>query len=268
MARARRQKRVLNVERSRKTETDWRFEHAAEAGLVAPPRAVPTAKDLREAWWGVGDQKATGSCVGWASADGVLRWHFVKANRLQRTERVSPRFMWMASKETDEFITAPTTFIEEAGTTIKTALDVARKFGVVRERMLPFESGKLYGGDLPTFYATAAQLRINAYFNLSLDKGHVLRDWRRWLATNGPILVRLDVDDNWMNATRATANLDEYLPPPPDEPRGHAVAIVGYTPDRFIVRNSWGTTWGDRGFAYASERYAQAAFDEAYGVQV
>ena len=54
----------------------------------------------------------------------------------------------------------------------------------------------------------------------------------------------------------------------PDTKRGgHAVAIVGYTPDRFIVRNSWGTTqWGDKGFGYASFGYAQAAFTEAYGV--
>jgi C1A family cysteine protease len=47
------------------------------------------------------------------------------------------------------------------------------------------------------------------------------------------------------------------------------VALVGYTPDRFIVRNSWGTTgWGDQGFGYASLAYAQDAFTEAYGVSL
>ena len=47
---------------------------------------------------------------------------------------------------------------------------------------------------------------------------------------------------------------------------GHAFALVGYTPTSFIVRNSWGTSWGDKGFGYASLAYAQAAFTEAYGV--
>ena len=48
---------------------------------------------------------------------------------------------------------------------------------------------------------------------------------------------------------------------------GHAVCVVGYTKDkRFIIRNSWGTGWGDKGFAYAADSYAQPAFTEAYGV--
>lgn len=28
----------------------------------------------------------------------------------------------------------------------------------------------------------------------------------------------------------------------------HAVVIVGYTKDHYIVKNSWGTGWGESGF--------------------
>jgi hypothetical protein len=168
----------------------------------------------------------------------------------------------MASKETDPFVTRPTAFIEREGTSVKTALDIARKFGVVRDYVLPFGSGRLYQGAASTFYAVAAQLKILAYFNLGTSQ----TSWRTWLSTNGPILTRLDVDDTWYDATTNGGNLDAYLPE--TKRGGHAVALVGYDSGRFIVRNSWGTDWGDDGFGYASLAYAQSAFTEAYGVVV
>jgi papain like protease len=260
--RRRQPKRILNCRPSRKTEEDWTFEVAADAEVIDAAPAIPASKDLRTEWWKVADQGTTGSCVGWATADSVLRWHFVKANRLPSTQLLSPRFVWMASKETDQFITRPTGFIETEGTSLKAALDVARKFGVVRDTVLPFASGKLYPGQANSFYAVAAQRKISAYFNLGTN----LSNWRTWLATNGPILTRLDVDDSWYAATENGGNLDDYK----RETRrgGHAVALVGYTSDRFIVRNSWGTDWADRGFGYASLAYAQEAFTEAYGVEL
>jgi C1A family cysteine protease len=255
-------KRILNVNPSPKTEEDFTFQHAAEAAIVAAAPAVPPSKDLRAAWWTINDQGSTGSCVGWATADGLLRWHLVSAGRVQRNELLSPRFTWMASKETDPYINQPTTFIETEGTSLKSALDVARKFGAVRDDVLPFASGELYPGDAKTFYALASQLKILSYFNVGTN----LTNWKAWLATKGPILTRLEVDRTWDDAPSNAGNLDEYQP---DTTRGgHAVAIVGYKRDRFIVRNSWGTSWGDKGFGYASLAYAQAAFTEAYGIAV
>jgi len=261
-ARPRQPKRILNVRPSRKTEEDWTFEVAAEADLVTAAPRVPSSKDLRADWWKIADQGTTGSCVGWATGDSVLRWHFVKAGRLVTNQLLSPRFVWMASKETDQFITRPTAFIETEGTSLKAALDVARKFGVVRDTVLPFASGKLYPGQASTFYAIAAQRRILAYFNLGTN----LSNWRTWLATKGPILTRLNVDETWDLASDNAGELGEYKP---ETTRGgHAVALVGYRAGAFIVRNSWGTGWGDKGFAYASLAYAQDAFTEAYGVEV
>jgi hypothetical protein len=257
-----RKRRILNCLPSTDTERDWGLEHAGDAGILAAGAAPPRSKDLRESWWRIGDQGSTGSCVGWASADSVLRWQFVKAGRLTQTEALSPRFEWMAAKETDEFTSRPSTFIESEGTSLKSALDVARRYGAVRDSLLPFRTGALYTGDGNTFYATAAQLKISMYFNLGTSLGA----WRTWLAFKGPILTRLGVDATWDDADLTHGNLDLYRP---DTVRGgHAVALVGYTTDRFIVRNSWGTAWGDKGFGYASLAYAEDAFTEAYGVQV
>ena len=80
--------------------------------------------------------------------------------------------------------------------------------------------------------------------------------------------VGLMVDREWSTAAERGGMLDHFQPG--TERGGHAVCLVGYTADgRFIVRNSWGTGWGDQGFAYASPEYLQAAFfPEAYVVTV
>jgi len=254
--------RILNCIESPDTQNDWKIENAAAAGLLALPAQPPKSKDLRKIWWEIGDQGETGSCVGWATADSILRWHFVKVGKLEKDELLSPRFIWMAAKETDEFDKRPTTFIEDAGTSLKAALDIARNFGAVREKDLPFQPGALYRGDTTTFYVRAARYRIAMYINLGTD----LDEWRTWLAEKGPILIRLEVDDTWDKAEENIGKLDLYKKE--TARRGHAAALVGYTPNTFIVRNSWGTSWGDQGFGYASLAYAQEAFTEAYGVIV
>jgi hypothetical protein len=251
--------RILNCIPSKNVEKDWLLEHAAAAGILDAAGALPPTLDLRADWWPVGDQGPTGSCVGWATAEGVLRWHLVKAGRLPKDRTLSPRFIWMGAKETDEFNQCPTTFIEMEGTSLKAALDVTRKFGAVTVEVLPFD-GSLFQGEVETFYAIAAKLRIASYFNL----GPAGAPWRSWLAHNGPILTRLGVDKTWADATNNGGNLDTYQPG--TIRGGHAVAVVGYTADRFIIRNSWGSEWGDQGYAYASEAYAAAAFSEAYGI--
>jgi C1A family cysteine protease len=256
--------RICNIRPSLNTDKDWRFESAIQANAIAAPVAGPPASvDLRAAWWDIGDQEHTGSCVGWGSTDAVARYHFVKAGRLAKKEKLSPRFTWMASKETDTLVAKPETMIEEAGTTLKAAVDVLRKYGAVREALLPFHiATNMYLGTENDFYATAATRRIASYFNLFKN----FANWRTWLATHGPILVALNVDATFDNATATHGKLDVFQP---NTTRGgHAPAVVGYTSDgRFIVRNSWGTAWGDHGFAYATEAYINAAFfNESYGV--
>jgi C1A family cysteine protease len=259
--------RICNLVPSRNTETDWRIEHAIAASFIAAPpvAAIPASLDLRAAWWNIGNQEATGSCVGWASTDGVARYHMVKACKIAQPALLSPRCTWMASKETDQLTNRPETFIEGAGTSLKAAMDILRKYGAVPESLLPFHiSTAMFLGNEDAFYATAAARRIAAYFNLL----KALNNWRSWLAVHGPIMAGLNVDATWDNATATHGKLDTIQP---NTVRGgHAVTIVGYTTDnRFIVRNSWGTSWGDKGFAYASEAYINAGFyNESYGVTV
>lgn len=255
---------VLNCQASSGTGTDWQFGDAAEASIVTDPTAIPDRKDLRRDWWEIRNQEKTGACVGFATADGVLRWLYTKKAIIQKTDRPSPRFIWMANKETDDLTRYPTTFLEPAGTTTKSALRIAQRYGCVPDHMLPM-NGKLSLLKASLFFSIAAQFRITSYFNLRVNGSdeNDLDRWRSWIARVGPVLTRLDTDDTWHRATATNGHLKTY-----DKTKtrgGHAICLVGYTKKHFIVRNSWGTDWGDKGFAYASNEYANEAFTEAYG---
>ena len=165
----------------------------------------------------------------------------------------------MANKETDDLTDYPTTFLEAEGTQTKKALKIAHRYGCVEEGLLPMK-GKLANISRAAFYTSASRYRIASYHNLGQD----LDAWKRWIAFNGSILNRLDVDRTWNTATKNRGILDEYQPS--TTRGGHAVCLVGYTKNHLIVRNSWGTSWGHKGFAYASNAYAIDAFTEAYGV--
>jgi hypothetical protein len=38
---------------------------------------------------------------------------------------------------------------------------------------------------------------------------------------------------------------------------GHAVLVVGYEEDAVIIRNSWGTDWGEDGYGYLPDAYVE-----------
>jgi hypothetical protein len=263
--------RVLNIGPSPAREDDHTPEAAEARGhlrMVDPPERV----DLRADWYTVGDQGMTGSCVGWALADSVMWRQLVAAGRLAPAQRLSPRFMWMAAKEMRAKLTEvkgepawrPTTFLEQGMTDVKSALDVARLYGAALEDELPFDDG-LFEGPIDQFYDSAAQRKVTHYYLLDPDddRDEWLLHWRRWISQHGPVLVVLNVDDQFIEGAHL---LDGYRPD--DSSFNHAVALTGYGPRGFLVRCSWGTDWGRDGYAVATESYLKQSTIESYGVVV
>jgi Papain family cysteine protease len=256
--------RSFNVESSPARDADW---PAAKDGRLedADP---PEAHDLRDGrdWYAVRDQRQTGSCVAYALGDGVMRWKLVELGRLEPGQWLSARYIWMASKEIRGLRLAkeewrPTTFLEEAPTNAKDALDVVRRFGAVESGMLHWD-GQLNRGPVERFFERAAEYRIAAYH--SLDTPNPIkreRQWRQWIHQHGPVLVTVVVDRSFI---RGDATLDEFEPAA--KPFLHACTLVGYDGDRFFLRNSWGAGWGEGGDVAVTPRWLDRAIEESYGV--
>ena len=46
----------------------------------------------------------------------------------------------------------------------------------------------------------------------------------------------------------------------------HAVLVIGYTRDRWILKNSWGTNWGDEGYFTIPRRMNKCGINSVTGV--
>ena len=141
---------------------------------------------------------------------------------------------------------------------------MVRKFGAVLESELPWQGG-LVAGSPDDFNRSAGSRRILAYYTLGddsvSDRSVHFPAWRKWLAHTGPVVVLLALDRHI-----PTASLETFDAASVDG--SHAAALFGYGPDHFLLRSSWGPSWGDGGYARMSLAYAAQAVIESYGVIV
>jgi C1A family cysteine protease len=96
--------------------------------------------------------------------------------------------------------------------------------------------------------AQAKKHIINRYCKLTLDNG--LSDLKLSLSKGFPVIFGIMVPRSFYS----TPSSGVFSMPKPDEIRlgGHALLAVGYDEDKqhFIVRNSWGEEFGDKGYCY------------------
>lgn len=259
-------KRNLNVLESRGQEHDWDWSIDQ-----ASSKAKTTGKDVdyRKGFYArVEDQEDTGACVGYAVGD-LIRLMLVLAGKLSWRKRVSFMWLWCNSKETDKHTSYPSAVMESAGTFLKAALDIARKFGVIEEKFQ--KMGRTIKGQPQAILAKAAELKIVSYYALSFwGKEFGLEGVDYWLENHGPIVTRLNVDKGFMHPSRKKDFVLERYGG--GMYGGHAVQVVAKRTrngkKEYCVKNSWGRRWGYRGFLWVSDQYAKLAFTEAYGVKV
>jgi len=82
---------------------------------------------------------------------------------------------------------------------------------------------------------------------------------------SGPLATDLDVYADFMLYSSGV-----YKHTTGDDLGGHAVSIVGYDDNKqaLIIRNSWGTGWGENGFAYVSYDDVSGIGDSTWGFKM
>ena len=207
--------------------------------------------DLRRWCSPIENQGAAGSCVG-NSVVGALEFLQIR-NGMPYTD-LSRLFVYYNSRlmhgDADK----------DDGTYIRIAMGTLSSLGTCSEKKWPYDLSNLFIRPSWGAYREAYPHKITSYYRIQETHGQALVDAiKRALRAQHVVVFGMLVDDAYINV----GSNGVVAMPKKDRGTvgGHAQVIVGYDDNqrRWIVRNSWGTYWGDRGYAYVPYDYLDAS---------
>jgi len=137
------------------------------------------------------------------------------------------------------------TINDDAGAMIRDGVKSLVKLGVCSEKKWPYTVAKFTNKPPAACYKQASDHQVTSYHRIIS-----LRQMRQCLAEGYPFVFGFSVYEAFEGDEVAhTGKLN--LPEPSEKQMGgHAVMAVGYddSAERVLVRNSWGTDWGIKGY--------------------
>lgn len=209
---------------------------------MAPRRRLadlPKKVDLRPACPPIYDQGELGSCTG--NAVGAV-FSFVKRKANPKAAFFAPSRLFIYYNER----VMEGTVNVDAGAQIRSGIKSVAKSGVCTEGLWPYH--------IPSFRKrpTAAAYK-EALLNQAISYERVARtltQMKGCLASGFPFVFGFSVYEGF--ESDAVAKTGKLNMPTKSEANlgGHAVVCVGYddAQERFLIRNSWGTGWGMKGY--------------------
>ena len=166
--------------------------------------------------------------------------------------------------------------IGDSGAYIRTTLGAIRMFGIPPEEYWPYtDRDPEFDLEPPTLVASMAkEWQSVKHFRLDYDKDPELniKRMKEYLAKGYAMQIGFTVYSSYKQADKTGA-----LPYPTDGEAvegGHCVLIVGYddskiinninttesqrTTGAFLIQNSWGKEWGEKGFGWLPYKYFRA----------
>jgi C1A family cysteine protease len=200
------------------------------------PKRLPPRADLRRQCSPVEDQGQLGSCTGNALAGAV---EFLEKKDKVPFVDVSRLFIYYNERAIEGTIKS------DSGAMIRDGIKTLAKQGVCSEKSWPYVISKFSVKPAATCYKEAANRQITSYLRIT-----TLDEMRTCLADGYPVVFGFTVYESFETQQVARTGI---VPMPKSKERvlgGHAVLAVGYDDGKkqFVVRNSWGTDWGLKGY--------------------
>lgn len=220
-------------------------------------KALPSKFDITKQMTPVRSQGKEGSCVGFAMITGCKEYQ--EQIDVEKFVELSPRFLYEEAKLLSG---------HKEGTTLKAAMQIAKKFGVCEEKYWPYIPNDS-GSPNPKAYENAEKYKIKTYARISnlTELKQAMVDFNI-----GPVLIGIRVFKGMLTDE---ARRDGIVPDPSCWDRmkgGHALCMVGYNDESLYYKkgghikfkNSWSDKWGEAGYGYLSYRYIKKNMIDAF----
>ena len=208
--------------------------------------SLPPRVDLRPLMTPVEDQKRTSSCASNATAGAYE--YLVKRHRPDEPYDVSRLFIyWNARKLKGHHG-------KDAGSYIHANIESLKLHGACSEDTWPFDPGAVLREPHGDAYSEAEGFTVEHTAAVPVD----LDAWKHALAEGNPIIFGMRLFDSFDKGKKpGLVPLPNTRETSRDSHGLHAMLCVGYSDKDqvFIVRNSWGPGWGDKGYCYIPYRY-------------
>jgi C1A family cysteine protease len=195
-----------------------------------------TIVDLRKLCSPIEDQGNLGSCTANALV-GNLEFLELKAG--QRLIDLSRLFVYYNERVIEHDVS------QDNGAMLRDGIKALASKGVCPEKNWPYIISKFAKKPCATCYIQGLMHRITSYIRLN-----TLTDMTHCLDSGFPFVFGFTVYDYFESAEMEKTGILKMPTANESVLGGHAVCAVGYDPAKklFLVRNSWGTSWGQQGY--------------------